>query len=378
MKKRILIAPNSFKECADSVEIANLILSNLSTIKEAECIIKPISDGGDGFLKVCQFHFGGEMISYSISTAFDDSMLECQVLFCANRKEIYIESAEVLGLKVVPLSYRNPMKLTSKGLGELLKKIEYDVQLNRIDVSRVFIGIGGTATTDMGMGMMSEIGLQIFDSKGEYLIVIPQNFHRAKVIDYSPVGFSFEIIPVADVNCTLLGSQGGIRVFGAQKNASEEMIATIEKGISHLLNLFENNSLSVSSNILSGAGGGIPAALQIFNKTGILHSLDFIKDYLGLSYYLNEIDYLITGEGAYDYQSEFGKGADVLLQLFKSHINKAFLICGLINSKSIPRLPENVVPIELNKYFSSDYESIINYKEGIHRACSDIVKQINF
>ncbi len=102
MRKRILISPNSFKECADSVTIAELIKDNLSYLKDAELIVKPITDGGDGFLKVCQFYFGGEIKKYSISTAYDDSLFECPVLYCENRKEVYIESAEVLGLKIVP------------------------------------------------------------------------------------------------------------------------------------------------------------------------------------------------------------------------------------------------------------------------------------
>ena len=72
MKKRILIAPNSFKECADSVTIAELIRQNLSMLNQ-DLIIKPISDGGDGFLKVCHFYFGGTFRYYKITTAYDNS-----------------------------------------------------------------------------------------------------------------------------------------------------------------------------------------------------------------------------------------------------------------------------------------------------------------
>ncbi len=134
MKKRILISPNSFKECADSVSIAELIRDNLVHLKNTELIMKPISDGGDGFLNVCRFHFGGEIRKYSISTSYDNSRFECPVLYCEKRREVYIESAEVLGLKVVPSFYRNPLKLTSKGLGELLLKIETDVQNKKIKI----------------------------------------------------------------------------------------------------------------------------------------------------------------------------------------------------------------------------------------------------
>jgi len=191
MRKRILISPNSFKECADSVTIAELINDNLTNLKNAELITKPISDGGDGFLSVCRVYFGGEIRKYLIATAYDNSEFECPVLYCEKRKEIYIESAEVLGVKIVPLFYRNPLKLTSRGLGELLLKIEADLQSRKVKAEKVYIGIGGTATIDLGMGMMSELGLILMDSNGNSLNVLPENFQLAKKIDYKPFKFSF-------------------------------------------------------------------------------------------------------------------------------------------------------------------------------------------
>jgi glycerate 2-kinase len=380
MRKRILISPNSFKECADSVTVAELIKDNLTNLKDTELIVKPISDGGDGFLNVCKFYFGGEIIKYKIINAYDDSYFECPVLYIEKRREIYIESAEVLGLKVVPLFYRNPIKLTSKGLGQLLKHIEQDVRDAKLIVQKLYIGIGGTATMDMGMGMMAELGLDLLDSNGESLNVIPNNFHLVKEMKYNPVKFSFEILPIIDVANSLLGADGGIRVFGKQKKANEEMISVIENNFNNLLMLYENNNLIHSSNILSGAGGGISAALQIFYKTDLLSSSEFIEYHLGLHKYseLDIVDYLITGEGAYDHQSGLGKGVGVLMHMFRSSARQIFLVCGKISADGITKLPKYVFPIELTKYFSYEYESIINYKEGIKKACQDIIKQLNF
>ena len=378
MRKRILISPNSFKECADSVTIAELIKGNLTNLKNAELITKPISDGGDGFLSVCRVYFGGEIRKYLIATAYDNSEFECPVLYCEKRKEIYIESAEVFGVKVVPLFYRNPLKLTSRGLGELLLKIEADVQSRKLKAEKVYIGIGGTATIDMGMGMMAELGMKLLDSKGNYFSVIPANFHFVNAIDYRPIKFSFELIPVVDVTNPLLGPQGGVRVFGAQKNANETMISNLEEDFNHLLNIFENNHLVVSSNTLSGAGGGIPTAFQIFYKTGLLNSSEFIGNKLGIRKYATEVEYLITGEGAFDSQSIFGKGAGVLIDLFKEKIQRIFLLCGRISIEVISLLPKSVYSIEMTKFFSNEEESITNYKEGISKACQEIMKEVNF
>ena len=378
MRKRILISPNSFKECADSVIIAELIKDNLSGLKDTELITKPISDGGDGFLNVCKFYFGGEIRNYSISSSYNESQFECPVLYCEKRNALYIESAEVLGLKVVPPDFRNPLKLTSKGLGQLLLQIEHDVRSRKIKVEKIYIGIGGTATIDMGMGMMSILGLRLMDSSGREIPVLPENYNMVIDIDYKHIKFLFEVIPVIDVSNPLVGEQGGIRIFGKQKNADNKTIFILENKFNHLLKLFENNGLLISSNNLSGAGGGIPAALQIFYKTSQLQSSEFIKNNLGLNKYVNKVEYLITGEGAYDHQSGFGKGVGVLLHLFSSNIEQVFLVCGKINAGSIQNLPKNVFPIEISKYFPSEVESITNYKEGIKRVCHDIVKQLNF
>lgn len=379
MSKKILISPNSFKECSDSVTIAELIRDNLSDLPDAELIVKPISDGGDGFITVCKYYFGGEIRQYPISKAYDDLTFECPVLYCEKRKEIYIESAEVLGLKVVPLFYRNPLRLTSKGIGQLLKQIEMDIRDSKINVKMVYLGVGGTATIDMGLGMLSELGLKLFDTNGRVLTLLPENYKLVQNIEYSPIKFSFELITVSDVTNPLLGPWGSVRVFGPQKQADEKIILQLEESFYHLLRLFENKDLQFSLNSLSGAGGGIPAAIQIFLNTKILSSSEFIKYHLGLNNYSEPdlVDYLITGEGAYDHQSEYGKGIWVLLNMFGCGAKKIFLVCGKISSGSSGKLPSNVYPIELAKYFGNANESLINYKEGIQKACSEIIKQIN-
>ena len=377
-KNKILIAPNSFKECADSVTIAELITQYLSGLKKKELITKPISDGGDGFLKVSEFYFGGEIINYKISAPYGESKIECPILYCESRKEVYIESAEVLGLKIVPLFYRNPLKLSSKGLGKLIWQIEKDVRNKNLTVNKVYFGIGGTATMDMGMGMMSELGLNLLDLHYREIGVIPQNFSLTRRIKYKPYKLSFDLIPVVDVSNSLLGAKGGIRIYGKQKGASEENILIIEKSFNHLINLFENNNLEISTNKLSGAGGGIPAAFQIFYKTSLTYSSEFIKYHLGIDRYIDSIDYLVTGEGAYDDQTDSGKGVSVLIDLFRSDVKLIFLICGSIGNSVLKNLPKYIFPIELRKYFPNQYDSIKNYKEGLKKASSQIMKELNF
>ncbi len=377
-RKKILISPNSFKECANSVTIAKLIESNLSELKNTDLIVKPISDGGDGFLNVCKFYFNGEIRSYSIITAINDSRFDCPVLFCQERGEIYVESAEVLGLKVVPQQYRNPLKLSSRGLGELLLKIDEDIREENLNVRKVLIGIGGTATIDMGIGMMSELGLKLYDSSANVLNVIPENFAKTSRVNYTPISFPFEIIPIVDVGNPLFCADSGIMIYGKQKGATGEMISQLIKGFNNFINILKNSGLTYFTKSLSGAGGGIPAAFQLFNNSSILSSKDFLQYTLGFSKFGDKIDYLITGEGAYDMQTGFGKGAGILIDLFKPNVDKIFLVCGSISKETIDELPEIIHPIELQSFFENRAESIENYEIGLQLACSKIRSEFNF
>lgn len=374
--KKILIAPNSFKECEDSVTVAELIKANFKKHENAELITRPISDGGDGFLNVCKYYFGGEIRKYSVSAPYDDSKFECPVLLNSDQKSIYIESAEVLGLKKVPINKRNPLLLSSKGLGELLKMINHDLINRDLRVDKIYIGIGGTATTDMGIGMLSRLGLELYDSEGKKVPVLPKYFHSIKSIYYKPVQFSFILCPVVDVPNPLFGKESGIKVFSRQKGADTRMIKLLEDYFIYIYKLFNNNKLLNFSEELSGAGGGIAAAFQMFFNSQLIQSENFIFDYLKFGSDISNVDYLITGEGSFDNQSINGKGAGAVIQKYIKEVKKVFLICGEIDKKVISKLGGNVSIIQLIDYFGSKSESIKKFEEGINKACKQISEKI--
>jgi len=375
-KKIILISPDSFKECANSVTIAKLVEKELKSIENCDLLVKPISDGGDGFLQVCHFYFGGQFIYYQITTPYDDSVFDCPVLYCESKKELYMESAEILGLKKVPNIFRKPLHLSSKGMGELLRKIQNEIDANDIIVDKIVVGIGGTSTIDLGMGMMSRLGLNLLDSTGQKLSVLPKNFLNVESIRYEAFELSFDIQLVLDVNVPLIGNQNGLATFGEQKGASKKDILLLEQSFNHLIKLLENNELLDSSKHFSGAGGGLAFAFQCFYNADTLSSKEFIENIININKYKNSVDIVLTGEGAYDFQSELGKGAGMLVKMFSPKSAKVFLICGKADKNSKETLPPNVQLIEINKYFSSNSESIRNYEKGIQNACEEIRNQL--
>ena len=365
--KNILVAVNSFKETADAVEVAELFNKYLDK-SLFKVILKPISDGGDGFLEVCRFHFGLEILDYTINTPYDDTFMDCKVGLDREKKTLYIESAEVLGLKKIPEDKRHPLLLSSKGLGDLLNLIIQDIEELKFEAKKIIIGIGGTATMDMGLGLCSRFGLKLFDSRGLDLEVLPINFPDVAKIEYTKNVLPFTVEVILDVDNHLLGKNGGI-IFGNQKGATKEDLKAIESGWSKITKILQVNGLIRVSKELPGAGGGIPVGLNLITELNVKHARNFISEDLKINMNYLPIDMVITGEGSFDKQSLMGKGAGVIISLFEEENIPVALCCGKIESQVSEKLSMNVFPMELKTYVNNPVQ---NFKEAIKIACNEI------
>jgi len=370
----ILIAPNSFKECSNSNAITDIINNNLKKSLNCNLIRKPISDGGDGFADVCKHYFNGEELIYIVSTANNDGAHECKVIYSEETKTIYIESANVFGLKVVPPEKRNPLLLSSKGLGELLVILECE----KFDIRKVVIGIGGTATIDMGLGACSALGLKLINVDGEVVDVIPLNYGKVGEIVWNEYLLPFSVINIIDVFNPLIGKQGAAKQFGAQKGASIASIESIENGFDNILNIIQNKGLLDSSKVLYGAGGGISAGLSIFLETSEIYAEEFIMKELNVSEEIKKSDWVITGEGAFDQQSFLGKGAGIIVNKALEYGKRVILVCGKYDENVKSKLNENVHVFEIASLFNNQEESINNFEKGLNEICNKIVALIKY
>lgn len=365
---KILIAPNSFKECISSVNLADLISSNLSPGNNIETIISPLSDGGDGFLKVVQISFGGVSRSAVISKPFNDDRFKAPYLYDEKKRKIYIETAEVCGLKLIPPNERKILYNSSKGLGEMIKQIS---SVNKLNADEIIIGIGGTGTNDLAMGALSQLGLKLFDKNGKELKALPVNFINVEKIDWMKPNLKSKLTLVVDVENPLLGKDGANAVFAPQKGASYEDINKLEEGFNNILRIASENNEN-----LSGAGGGLAAGLKIFLNAKIIAAEEFILDRLQLKTEIEKSDLIITGEGKIDRQSFMNKGTGIVLNQAKKMGKKVFIICGIADESIFGFLPQNCKIIELRKYFSSKDESIKNIEKGISKACKEILAEL--
>ncbi|BDQ01582.1 glycerate kinase [Ignavibacterium sp.] len=379
---KILIAPNSFKESISSVKIAEIISKELSNEKNFQLTTLPLSDGGDGFLEVVKFIYKNEIIEHNFPIEFAGEKFNAPVLVNKSGKEIFIESAEVIGLKKLPQRKRNPLALNTFPLGKLINDLTNNKYSDSIqEFEKIKIGVGGTSTIDFGLGAVNALGIKFLDNNGNEVEPIPANFSLISEIIF-PSSFSHptiqssnhSIIPpiihsniqpsiyssllcVVDVQTPLLGDNSAVDLYGLQKGASKNELALIKKGIEHIVELIIKKNLISESEYINGAGGGLASGLKIFFDAEIISANDFIFSNLFRDTSFDEFDFLITGEGKFDIQSFEGKATGEIIRKFSDKVKRIFLVCGRIEQDVKKLIPGNVDCFELLDLYQDEEES---------------------
>jgi glycerate kinase len=370
-KINLLIAPNSFKECADAIEIADSIKKHFT---EPEFQVKsiPISDGGDGFLKICENNFRLKIVTKEIPSFYDGNIFQIPIGISEDQKHIYLESAEIIGMKKIPKEKRHPSILNSSNFGELLIKLGSEYPQNH----KIIIGLGGTATNDLGLGLCVPFGLKLFDKKGDQLPVQPKLFSEVWTIKLPEKRFALSLEVITDVEVPLYGETGTSKTFAKQKGATEKEIEILEKGVKNIISILKkDHGIDVSSKLI-GAGGGLIFGLSLIADLEICFAEKFLLEKLKLEEEISKTDFVITGEGSFDKQSMMKKGTGILINSAIKLQKKVFVICGKADRSVSSSMDNGVRIFSLEKYFPMEEESIQNYKIGIEKACGEIKSYI--
>lgn len=377
-KQNILIAPDSFKECADSVTIAEILKSEFQK-RGFLATASPVSDGGDGFLNVIKYYYKTESVFTEVTSLTGKYKQKVECAFSPESRIVFVESADVVGVKLVPPAQRYPLHFSSHGIGELLLNLSKGSYVKEVKQSgeysfdKVVIGIGGTAVIDFGLGALSALGLKTIDFYGKMINPLPDVLYKISGVVWNDPVLPFSLEFILDVKNPLLGNNGGIMTFGPQKGAKKAELKVVELGVEKFCKLLKRKMLIDSSENLPGAGGGIAAGLKIFLNAGLKYAEEFILNDLGVEKKLMEHNTIITGEGSFDIQSDMGKGAGIILSEAAKFNKRVFLICGRFNGRI---QHENVHVIELKKYFSSEEESKKNIGKALALACGEIIDVI--
>ena len=332
---KVLVAVNEFKGSLSSIEIGNTIKSTISKrYSNLEVLTESVADGGDGFLDIFK-NFEKKQFK-TVNAASQDTIVS--YLENLDRKEAVIEIAEVIGLKQLSDADKDPYKTSTVGLGRLIN--------NLLDkgVKHFIIGLGGSATNDCGIGMLSELGVRFLSESGKLCQHGIKDLSKICEIDLSGINQQLEVANftiICDVNNPLYGENGATYVYSGQKGLDERSFAEVDKYIINFSNLVSKKMKNDFSNFEgSGAAGGLGFAFLSFCNTKIQGGSKFMIEYLDLEKKISEIDILITGEGKLDSQSYMGKAPIELARIAKKYNKKVIFLAGSILDEQMNQLSD--------------------------------------
>lgn len=327
---KIVVAPDSFKECLDAFAVAEAVAAGLrrGASQPVDVYCYPLADGGEGLLDVLHHALGGDIQNCTATGAVGEKIQSAYGLFEEGRTAV-IEMARVAGLHLVPPSERDPAGATTRGVGELIL-----CALNA-NVARIILGVGGSATNDGGAGMAQALGARLTDAAGNELPPGGAALQRLAHIDVSgldPRLKTTEIVVACDVTNPLYGPDGASAVYGPQKGATEAIVETLDTALRHYADVV-NTQLGVDLQGLRGGGaaGGLAAGLVAFTGASLRPGVELvIEAYDDLETNVRVADFLISGEGAVDAQTLHGKVITGVAALARRFHKPLFVLTGIL------------------------------------------------
>ena len=302
---KIVIAPDSFKESLTALEVAQAVEAGFKRVfPNAEYIKVPMADGGEGSVQSLIDATGGKLSKAEVTAPLGDKVTAFFGI-SGDKKTAFIEMAAASGLHLVPPAQRNPLKTTSFGTGELIKKA--------LDagVRKILLGIGGSATNDGGVGMLQALGASFSDAQGREIGFGGerlQYIERISLDGLDPRLNHVEFEVACDVNNPLCGERGASAVFGPQKGATPEMVRILDDALARFAEkALAQLNIAIADQAGAGAAGGMGGGLLLLPKVQLKAGVQIIIEATQLAKRMENADLVITGEGRMDAQSIAGK-----------------------------------------------------------------------
>ena len=327
---RYLCAPDSFKESLTAMEAARAMAQGIENADhDAEVRCLPMADGGEGTARALVDATGGSMRAVPVHDPLGRPV-EGHFGLLADGTTAVVETAEASGLALLEAKERNPLIASSYGTGELM------LAAVRSGAKRIIVGLGGSATNDAGAGLLQALGVRLLDKNGNDLAHGGAALANLTTIDIStmdPALKNVAITAACDVTNPLTGPTGASAVFGPQKGASKDDVATLDAALAHFAQVIDSQ-LGVAVNDVPGAGaaGGIGAALKGFLNAEFRPGIAIVIEQSGLDAAAQWADVVFTGEGSIDFQTKFGKTPAGVAETAKRHGKPVIAVAGHIGT----------------------------------------------
>ena len=302
---KVVIAPQAFKGSISALDAARAMAEGVARVlADAEVVLVPVADGGDGTLETLVDGYGGEIRSATVTGPLGEKLTASWGAMGDGLTAV-IEMARTSGLALVPLERRDPLVATTYGLGEaILAALDQGFR-------RFIVGIGGSATNDGGAGMAQALGVVLADRAGAPLPVGGAALAGLATIDLGgldPRARESTFLVACDVSNPLTGPEGASAIYGPQKGASPEMVDQLDGALGRFALVVERE-VGVEIDHLRGAGaaGGLGGGMVAFLNAELRPGVDIVLDVVGIDGHLEGADLVITGEGCLDHQTVYSK-----------------------------------------------------------------------
>lgn len=329
---KVVIAIDSLKGSLSSMEAGMAIKDGILAAKpDAEVIVKPLADGGEGTTDALIEGMNGERIDLTVTGPMH-TPVDAYYGYLKDTNTAVMEMASAAGITLVPDSEKNPLLATSYGVGEMINDAIQRGCRNFI------IGIGGSVTNDGGIGMLKALGVRFLDENDEDAGEGGQALAKVARIDVSgmnPLLNECHIQVACDVNNPLCGENGSTYVYGPQKGVTEDMKKTLDEAMAHFARVtsetLENDYLNTPG---AGAAGGLGYAFLAYTGAALTPGIELILDAVGLEEELSSADVVVTGEGRLDFQTAMGKAPVGVARLAKKYNAKVIAFAGSVTKEA--------------------------------------------
>lgn len=329
---KVVVAIDSLKGSLSSLEAGQAIKEGVQVVyPEADVVVRPLADGGEGTVEALAIGMGGELVHVSVTGPLGDAVTAEYGILKADEtrpKTAIIEMSAAAGITLVPDEKRNPMHTTTYGVGELIK--------DAIDngCRHFIVGIGGSATNDGGIGMLQALGYDFLDKDGApvgYGGTGLQSIARIQAENVLPELKECTFRVACDVTNPLCGPMGSSAIYGPQKGATPEMVKELDEALLQYAEL-SKETFDHADRLYPGTGaaGGMGFAFLTYTNAVLESGIKIVLEETGLEDEMKDADFVITGEGRLDSQTALGKAPIGVAHLAKKHDKKVLAFAGCL------------------------------------------------
>ncbi|MCF2488458.1 glycerate kinase [Dyadobacter sp. CY347] len=324
----ILVAPDKFRGSLEAIDVCRAIRDGiLLAYPDANVTTIPLADGGEGTAQILTQHAQGETIDVEVNDPLGRPVTASYGL-SADRQTAYIEMAAASGLALLAAEERNPLLTSTYGTGQLIK--------DALDkgVTQIILGIGGSATTDGGIGMAQALGYRFYDKNNAMLSAKGESLNEIRCIDSIEKDSRLNAVSVTvacDVTNPLFGLNGAAHIYGPQKGADPEMVQFLDNGLKNFSHIASKTfGKDISENPGAGAAGGLGAGCLWFLNAVLKDGVSIVIEQTRIAERIKDADLVITGEGKVDEQTLSGKVVKGLADFCKIYKVPLAVVCGTL------------------------------------------------